>query len=238
MAKLDSNKKNITGTLTTVLLVVVSVLCVYVVIQVLTQGYVSFFGYSVFRVVTGSMEPTISPGALLISKQMPVEQIQVGDIICFRSREADMLGKSITHRVIGIYQSGTQLCLETRGDANPVADALPVMQSNLIGKVVLYTGQSNVLADVMSFLTSGPGFMIGIVLPCLWICGIILRECIGNIRAELNSVMDDMLQEEQPAQQEAPISQEEYDQLYEKIRQELLAEKEEIERSRKPGEGE
>lgn len=233
MAKCNLNKKDIAGKLTTVLLVVVSLLCVYVLLQVLTQGYVKFFGYSVFRVATGSMEPTIAPGALLISRQTPIEQIQAGDIICFRSREANMLGKSITHRVISIYQSGGQLCLETKGDANLVADTQPVLQSNLIGKVILYTGQNNVLADLMSFLTSGIGFMICIVLPCLLICGIILRECIENIRQELTGVMDDMLQSEQPV-----ISQEEYDRLYEKVRQEVLAEKEQLESAQKQEKGE
>lgn len=231
MAKLKLNKKSIMGKLTTVVLIAVSILCVYVVVQVLTQGYVNFFGYSVFRVVTGSMEPTIEPGALLISQEVPIEQIQVGDIICFRSREANMLGKSITHRVIGIYENGTQLCLETRGDANPVADALPVLQSNLIGKVIAYTGQNNVLADVMSFLTSGPGFMICVVLPCLWICGLILQECVGNIRQELSSAMDEMLEEETQPQEKPGITQEEYDRIYEKIRQEVLAEKEKLEQS-------
>lgn len=231
MAKFQLNKKNIAGKLATVVLVLASILCVYVVVQVLTQGYVNFFGYSVFRVVTGSMEPTIAPGALLISQEMPIEQIQVGDIICFRSREADMLGKSITHRVIGIYESGTQLCLETRGDANPVADALPVLQSNLIGKVIAYTGQENVLSDIMSFLTSGTGFMICIVLPCLWISGMILQECVGNIRDELNNAMDEMIQADQPEQNTSGISQEEYDRIYEKIRQEVLAEKEQLEQS-------
>jgi len=229
MAKTNANKKSIAGKLATVLLVLVCILCVYVVLQVLTQGYVNFFGYSVFRVVTGSMEPTISPGALLISKQTPIEQIQLGDIICFRSREAHMLGKSITHRVVGIFENGQQLCLETRGDANPAADALPVLESNLIGKVIAYTGQENVLADIMSFLTSGMGFMICIVLPCLWICGLILQECIGKMRDELNHVMDDMIQEEQTPPELPKISQEEYDRLYEKVRQEVLAEKEAIE---------
>ena len=225
MINLKLDKKNIASKLTTVLLVLVSILCVYVVIQVLTQGYVNFFGFSVFRVVTGSMEPTIAPGALLISKDMPIEQIQVGDIICFRSREANMLGKSITHRVISIYESGTQLCLETKGDANTVADALPVMQSNLIGKVIVYTGQKNVLADIMSFLTSGMGFMICIVMPCLLICGMILRECVSNIQKELSGVMDDMIQEGQEKSESPQLSKEDYERIYQEVLQEVLSQK-------------
>ena len=35
-------------------------------LKVLTRGYVTLGGYSLFRVVSGSMEPTISTGALLI----------------------------------------------------------------------------------------------------------------------------------------------------------------------------
>jgi signal peptidase len=231
MAKIKINKKNIAGKLATVVLVAASILCVYVVVQVLTQGYVNFFGYSVFRVVTGSMEPTIAPGALLISQEVPIDQIQVGDIVCFRSREANMLGKSITHRVIGIIENGSQICLETRGDANPVADVLPVLQSNLIGKVIAYTGQNNVLADIMSFLTSGPGFMICVVLPCLWICGLILQECVGNIRQELSDAMDEMVEQAPQPAEKTGITQAEYEQIYEKVLQEVLAEKDKIQSS-------
>lgn len=231
MAKWKINKKNIGGKLATALLVAASILCVYVVVQVLTQGYVNFFGYSVFRVVTGSMEPTIAPGSLLISQEVPIDQIQVGDIVCFRSREANMLGKSITHRVISVFENGGQICLETRGDANPVADALPVLQSNLIGKVVVYTGQNNALADIMSFLTSGPGFMICVVLPCLWICGLILQECVGNIRQALNCAMDEIIEADNLPQEKEVLTQSDYDRIYEQVRQELLAEKEKMEKT-------
>jgi signal peptidase len=226
MIENNSPKKSIAGKLTTVLLFLAGALCLYVVVQVMSHGYVSIAGYSVFRVVTGSMEPTISPGALLICQQADIAQIQTGDIICFRSLEADMLGKTITHRVIQIFESGAQLCLETKGDANPVADILPVEQSNLIGKVIIYTGEQNVLADIMSFLTSGMGFMICIVLPSLWICGLILRDCVGNIQKELGTVMDELIQTEQ--EQQPSISKEEYEEMYRRIRQEVLAEKEQL----------
>ncbi len=223
MIKVKVSGKGIAGKVTTVLLCLAGALCLYVVIQVMCQGYVNIAGYSVFRVVTGSMEPTISPGALLVCQKTPIEQIQIGDIICFRSQEADMLGKTITHRVIQVFEQGAQLCLETKGDANPVADVLPVVQSNLIGKVVIYTGEENVLADVMSFLTSGMGFMICIVLPSLLICGLILQDCVGNIRTELNTVMDALIQSEQ--EEKPTVSDEEYQEMYRRIRTEVLAEK-------------
>ena len=54
----------------TVCLILAMALCVVVVSQVLSQGYVSIGGYSMFRVVTPSMEPTLPVGALLLSEEV------------------------------------------------------------------------------------------------------------------------------------------------------------------------
>ena len=59
--------------ISTVILVIAVLLCLVVTIQTLSTGYTSFFGYSVFRVVTGSMEPTIPVNAVLLCKHMDIE---------------------------------------------------------------------------------------------------------------------------------------------------------------------
>ena len=59
--------------LITVLLILVVLLCLFVTVQVVSQGYVNVAGYSLFRVVTGSMEPTIPVGALLVSQQVDMQ---------------------------------------------------------------------------------------------------------------------------------------------------------------------
>ena len=69
-----------------------------------------------------------------------------------------------------------------------------------------------------------------VVLPCLWICGLILQECVDNIRQELSSAMDEMLEEPQP--EKTGITQAECDQIYEKVLQEVLAEKEKMQASK------
>ena len=61
-------------------------------------------GYSFFRVVTGSMEPQIPVGAMLISQETDIEDLKIGDIICFSALSPDMYGRCITHRVIGISE--------------------------------------------------------------------------------------------------------------------------------------
>lgn len=221
----EKRKNNsITNKLVTVFLILTVALCLFVVIRVISYGYVNIAGFSVFRVVTGSMEPEISIGSLLISQKVNIDQVEIGDIVCFRSQEADMLGKTITHRVINILDSEGKVFLETKGDANLVADAHYVSERYLIGKVIAYTGQENLLSDIMSFLTSRMGFLICIVLPCLLISGMILRDCVGNIRAELGAAMDDLLQEPEQQRKYKYITEEEYQEMYERIRRELMEE--------------
>ena len=88
--------------LSTLALIISICLCLSVAVQTYTNGYVQFGGFSLFRVVTGSMEPTLPVGSLLICQQTPIEEIREGDIICFRSRSPEMMGKIITHRVITV----------------------------------------------------------------------------------------------------------------------------------------
>ena len=89
MEELEESKKSLVhrqiNVLVTVLLILAVLLCLYVVIQVLSNGYVSFGGFMMFRVVTGSMEPTIPVGALLVTRQVDIKTIQLDDIICFRT---------------------------------------------------------------------------------------------------------------------------------------------------------
>ena len=214
--------------LVTVLLILAVLLCLYVVIQVLSNGYVSFGGFVMFRVVTGSMEPTIPVGALLVTQQVDIESIRLDDIICFRTQELEIWGKIVTHRVVGILEGldGRPL-LETKGDANLVMDGYLVNQGNFVGKVVWYTGDNSVLSSIFSFFTNKVGFLGCIVFPCLLLAGLILKDCVGNIQNELRAVMDELETSEENAWELDPLcgmTQEEYQQMYERIRAELIEE--------------
>lgn len=210
-----------TGALVTVVLILAVALCLYMVIQVLSHGYVNIGGFMMFRVITGSMEPTIPTGALLVTQQTDIDTIAVGDIICFRTQEAEIWGKVVTHRVTAIQTAidGSPL-LQTKGDANLAADGFYVSGDNFIGKVIWYTGENHMLSDIFSFFTNKIGFLACIVLPCLLLAGLILRESVRSIRCELEAV----LEEEQQEDPLLSMSKEEYDAMYERIRNELIEE--------------
>ncbi len=88
------------------------------------KQYFEIFGYSVFTVATGSMEPTISQNDIVIVKK--TNDIKVNDIVTY---EKD--GNYITHRVISMSDD----TLVTKGDANNTND-ISVPRSSLVGKVI------------------------------------------------------------------------------------------------------
>lgn len=213
----------------TILLVLTVLLCLYVVTQVLSNGYVNLGGFMMFRVVTGSMEPTIPTGALLVARQVDIHSIGLDDIICFRTQEADIWGKIVTHRVVELFTGPDgNVVLATKGDANLVVDGYLVTQENLVGKVIWYTGDGSVAATFFSFFTNKVGFLGCIVLPCLLLAGLILKDCVSNIRVELQAAIDEVNRsEEKDAWKQDPLfglSQEEYNEMYERIKAELIEE--------------
>ncbi len=211
----------------TVLLVLMVVLCLYVVIQLMNNGYVNIGGFIMFRVVTGSMEPTIPVGTLLISRQVDIGAVAANDIICFHTENAQIYGSVVTHRVVDILTGADgSVLLKTKGDANLVADGYLVSRDNFIGKVVWYAGGNGVLATVFSFLTDKVGFLGCIVFPCLILASFVLKSCVSNIQEELRRAREE-IEHPQPVTADnllSSVTQQEYEEMVSRLRQELMEE--------------
>lgn len=189
--------KKIVSSLVTLLLVCTVFLCFSVVMQVLNRGYASIGGYSLFRVVTGSMEPEIFAGELIASKSVDIDTLEVGDVICFRSKSPQMLGRSITHRVIGrSLDAEGNVQLLTKGDANLAVDEYYVTQDNLIGEVVWQSHTDSFLSDFVGFFSNKISFLACIALPCLLIAGLIFRDCVKNVKQDIAKAMQELLENE------------------------------------------
>ena len=215
--------------LVTIMLILTVLLCLYIVIQVLTNGYVNIGGYMMFLVVTGSMEPTIPVGALLVTKETEIAAVNLGDIICFRTQEAEIWGKIVTHRVVHVMEMADgSVMFRTRGDANLAVDQYVVDASNFVGKVIWHTGDDSVLAGIISFFTNKVGFLGCIVFPCLLLASLILKDCVSNIRLEMQKAVWELeAKEEETDWENDPLcgmTQEEYNEMYERIRAELIEE--------------
>jgi len=210
----------------TILLILSVMLCIYAVFQLLSNGYVDIGGYMMFRVVTGSMEPTMSVGTLLITKNVDIASVSVDDIVCFRTYDTQIYGSVVTHRVVDIIQDSEGILLQTKGDANSMADSYFVSQENMIGKVIWFAGEKNVLTSAFSFFTNKVGFLGCIVIPCLLLAGLILRNCVKNIYSELEKAKEEGMALPQ-AEEPDPLtsmSNQEYEKMIHRIRAELTKE--------------
>ncbi|HET7566991.1 MAG TPA: signal peptidase I [Gaiellaceae bacterium] len=70
--------------------------------------------------LSGSMEPTFSAGDLLVLRPEPLSRIRVGQMITYSIPIGDHHVE--THRVIRVLRGGSNPIVQTKGDANSVAD--------------------------------------------------------------------------------------------------------------------
>lgn len=95
----------------------------------------SVFGYSIFRVSSGSMEPELKVGDIILDKVVEnPEDLKVGDVITFKSNDyGDLL---VTHKVIKApYEENGKLMLQTKGVANDIEDN-PISTDDVKGIMV------------------------------------------------------------------------------------------------------
>jgi signal peptidase len=119
------------------------------------------FGWRVDSVLTGSMEPAIHVGSLVVTCPTSANAVRVGDIITFKQLTID--SELVSHRVVSI-SNNSPIFFETKGDANSQSDPLKVSAGDLIGKIVLHIPK---LGLFIEFLKTKNGFLFGIVVPGL-----------------------------------------------------------------------
>lgn len=103
-----------------------------------------FFGIKTFVIVSGSMQPDLMIGDIVIVKKCDKNDINVGDIISYRSGQS-----VITHRIVEFIESDGQTGYITKGDNNNVKDNVVVKFEDIEGK---YIGKISKLGNVVLFL--------------------------------------------------------------------------------------
>ncbi len=225
MEKKDKKRCNKIVSLIATLVLVVSVcFCVVIIAQILGKGYVTLNGYSFFRVVTPSMEPNLSVGEVIITDDLPMEDIQVGDVISFRSMSADMFGTVITHRVIDIErdEAGQKRFL-TKGDANLSIDGKYVVEENFVGKVIWSSGNS-AIQKIFSFVSGRYGFLACVVFPTVLILAFVLSYGIKSINNNMKTLILAVEENKLEKSKDEKIAEQSYDEMYQRIRNELIEE--------------
>lgn len=90
-------------------------------------------GYKPVAVYSGSMQPTIPIGGLVLDRPIAAKQVRVGDVITFS--DPYVKGRLVTHRVLDILQTPGGLAYRTKGDANPSRDPWTIRLAGQVGRV-------------------------------------------------------------------------------------------------------
>ncbi len=153
------------------LLLVIGVLLIYYFISVrlyATHGEKFEPKFSVYTVVSESMEPTIDKYDVIVNTKIDsIDDVKVNDVVTYISTWQVNYGMTVTHRVIGTktLDDGSK-CLVTRGDNNTSEDPICVKKSNVIGIVRAVIPS---LGRIQFFLSSSFGWLLIVLIPALYI---------------------------------------------------------------------
>lgn len=129
--------------------------------------------YKMMVVLSGSMEPAIKTGSVVVVK--PADSYQKGDIITFEDRETKTT--SVTHRIVEVKEKDGNKFFVTKGDANDAPDSNEVSQDQIVGKTLFsipYIGYP------VNFTKTLEGLIVLVVIPAT----LIIYSEIINIKNE------------------------------------------------------
>ena len=122
----------------------------------------TLFGYHNFTVMSGSMEPTIHTGDVVIDQRISPLDAKVGDIVTFQDPTDH--SKLITHRVRSITAKGGEVTFKTKGDAVNSVQTWSVPENGHIGRVVAHLWH---LGYLLWWVSRPWGRMLLVVIPVL-----------------------------------------------------------------------
>lgn len=142
--------KFILGILKWVILIGITLLAVYI----LSDNFNIFGSYRPFLVQSGSMEPAIMTGDVVVIHSQSAYLIN--DVITFNNSS----NRIVTHRIVAV-QNGHY---STKGDANRAGDEDEITFNQVIGKVVLVIPK---LGYWVAFIKSRNGLIFLLLIPAV-----------------------------------------------------------------------
>lgn len=179
----ESNKKTL-RTITTLLVCLAIVFAFFI-------SIIRVFGFKVYGVLTGSMEPAYPTGSLIYVRDVDPETLRIGDVITF-SLSPNVIA---THRIVDIVPDENNPSIrrfQTKGDANNSVDASLVNPTHIIGKVIFSVPY---LGDIANYIQNPPGTYVAILVSGILIFLVFMTDAATSEKFKF-------LQKKEPAQQQ------------------------------------
>jgi signal peptidase I len=146
--------------------VLLGVVVVVLVLPLVTGG-------SVRAVRSGSMQPALPTGSLVLDRPVAANTLRVGDIATYVRSDHEF----VTHRIAAIRHSAKGESFTFRGDANRSSDPEPVPAADVRGKVWLHLP---LLGGIGLRLAHAKWVLIGIAVVAL--AAYAVRQAAGGLR--------------------------------------------------------
>lgn len=164
----------ITGNIVLVILIIIGIMVGFSLLPVKNN-------YKIYFVTSGSMEPTIATGSMVVS--LPQDTYNVGDVITYKNIDSTRADETTTHRIVELIldKSGNRSYI-TKGDANNSNDDRQLSQDRIIGRMVF---SIPLIGYLIGYIKTLPGLILIVVIPAT----IIIFEEIKKIRNETREIM-------------------------------------------------
>lgn len=149
------------------------ILIFFILLNIFSMNNKSLFGFRIYRVISGSMQPALQIGDVIIVKKS--NNYSERDIITYSNGLT-----TITHRIIAINNDE----VITKGDANEVDDK-PINKEQIIGKFFFRISNFSLFSIILS---KNVIYLIMIFLLVLIFLLVIGDRIIKNLRYQSNNV--------------------------------------------------
>lgn len=142
--------KKVLKIIRSIIVAIVAVVIGYAILGNLSAQNITLYNilhYRNYVVLTGSMEPSISPGDCITVRKVNPDKLKENDVITFM-----LDGVVVTHKIVKVEGD----LITTQGTANNIADE-PINKSNVIGKYVFKLAK---LGYIMAFFSSKSGLIL------------------------------------------------------------------------------
>lgn len=133
--------------------------------------------YKLLTVISGSMEPAIKVGSVVVVK--PVSNYKIGDVITFGPYSKTKA--PISHRIFDIKVVDGKPIYITKGDANNAPDTREIKKSDIGGKVLFSVPYMGYAVD---FAKKPMGFALIIIVPAAILVYDEIKKIFYEIRKE------------------------------------------------------
>lgn len=186
MQKLLENKvfKIIYGIIRTFIVSFLVIYLLFVIIQRVTNNS-SIFGYRMFTVATGSMEPVYNVNDVILVKDTDPSTLKVGDDIAYLGNRDAVKGLVVTHRIIRIETLDDNKVHYTLKGVNNKYEDPSITEDQILGKVL---GKVYVVNFINHVVKNIYGFFFLVFCPLVLVIFLEIADTIIEAKVEKNEL--------------------------------------------------